>query len=409
MLTSWTLADREAVMKAARHIRLSSATMILSGFASAALFVTGAEAQTMELGSRQLAMTRQELNALSELGKQARGGQKGFQDRALAEARRVANGRDARHVLALYELEIAERRRDHAMRAQALDVLIASEITESGKLPGYLQVRGQIGFLAGDLDTAEKTWSRLHELTPLDPEVLTSLGQVRLARNDAPGAMDLITRAIAAREEMRQTVPEGWQRQKLSTAQQGRLVEPGIAAARALVMSYPTAANWRDALVVYRQLTSPTGAFEIDFLRLMRHVGVLVRAAEFQRMAQLLNLSGAPGEAKAVLDEGVTRGLLDAGTSPTREIIAEVDRKLGGRKQEAADGFEASNKAGAQVRLGMAKLRAGERAEAEVAFRSAAVDSAAGPYADLASFWLASILNDRGSVPPTPAAPLLQQ
>ena len=370
--------------------RLAAPLMLLAG--GGALSAVDAQAQvstSLELGGSRLAVSPQEMKALSALGGLVRGGQKAAQDKALAEARRVANSRDARYALALYELEIGNRRGDDAMRAEALDVLIASQTTRPEKLPGHLAARGQIAFRAGDFDTAEGFWSRLLELRPSDPDALANLAQVRLARKDAPGAMELLTRAIAAREALGQPVSAIWYRQRLSIAQQGNLVEPGVAAARALVGAYPTPENWRAALSVYRQLVAPDAAFEIDISRLMRHVGVLVQGAEYQRMAQLLTQAGEASEAKSVLDEATSRGLIDPRTSPTREIIAEVDRAIVKRR----NGSRATppDPKGAQVRSGIARLVAGQRTEAEVLFRAAAADPANGRYADLAFFWLASL------------------
>lgn len=342
----------------------------------------------MEIGGSKLAVSPQEIRALSALGNLARGAQSGRQDRALADARRIANSRDGRFALALYELEIGNRRGDDVMRAGALDVLIASPLTRPERLAGHLAVRGQIAYRVGDFDTAGKLWGQLVELTPNDPDALANLAQVRLAQKDAPGAMDLLTRAIAARTALGQPVAEGWYRQRLSIAQQGQLVAPGADAARALVGAYPTPENWRIALVVYRQLAAAEGAIEIDLFRLTRHVGALTQAAEYQRMAQLLNEAGEPREAKAVLGEGVQCGLMDAAVSPTREIIAEVERAIA-RMRPGVARAEPPTAAAAQVRLGVARLNAGQRGEAEAAFRAAAGDPAGGRYADLGFFWLA--------------------
>ena len=379
--------------------------MFLVGAAGGALSPADAQqSMAMELGGVTLAVSPREMRALSNLGNLARSGQKGPQDRALAEARRVARSSDARHVLALYELEIGTRRGDDAMRAPALDALIASRLTTPDKLPGYLAARGLIAYRAGDPDAAGSLWTRWAELAPSDPDVWANLAQVRLARKDAAGAMDLLARAIAAREALGEAASEKWHRQRLSIAQQGGLAAPGIEAARALVTAYPTPANWRDALVVYRQLAAPEGAFEIDLLRLMRHVGALAQAAEYQRMAQLLRQAGEPREAKAVLDEGMKRGLLDPGTSPTREIIAEVDRAIARMRDGSAPGPQPPNRAGAQVRLGVSHLLVGRRAGAEAAFRSAAEDPAGGGYADLAFFWLASLAQERARLQKLPTS-----
>lgn len=361
-----------------------------AGFAASSVAHAQDKVSTvMEIGGSKLAVSPQEMRVLSALGNLARGAQSARQDRALADARRVANGRDARFALALYELEIGNRRGDDAMRAGALDVLIASPLTRPERLAGHLAVRGQIAYRAGDFDTAGKLWERLAELTPVDPDALANLAQVRLAQKDAPGAMDLLTRAIAARAALGQPVAEGWYRQRLSIAQQGSLVAPGIDAARALVGAYPTPENWRIALVVYRQLVAAEGAIEIDLFRLTRHVGALTKAAEYQRMAQLLNQAGEPREAKAVLDEGVKRGLLDAAVSPNREIIAEVERSIAKARPGAAARAEPPNAAAAQVQSGVARLNAGQHGDAEAAFRAAADDPAGGHYADLGFFWLA--------------------
>lgn len=379
-------------MRLGARTRLAAAAMLLGSVSFAASSAASAQdkvSTVMEIGGSKLAVSSQEMRALSALGNLARGAPSGRQDRALADARRIANSRDARFALALYELEIGNRRGDDAMRAGALDVLIASPLTRPERLAGHLAVRGQIAFRAGDLETAGRLWGRLAELTPADPDALANLAQVRLAQKDAPGAMDMLTRAIAARAALGQPVSEGWYRQRLSIAQQGSLVAPGIDAARRLVSAYPTPKNWRIALVVYRQLVAAEGALEIDLFRLTREVGALTQVAEYQRMAQLLNQTGEPREAKAVLGEGVKRGLLDAAVSPTREIMAEVERAIAKARPGAAARAEPPNAAGVRVRLGMTRLNAGQRGEAEAAFRAAAGDPAGGRYADLGYFWLA--------------------
>lgn len=379
-------------MRLGARARLAAAAMLFGSVSFFALSVANAQdkvSTVMEIGGSKLAVSPQEMRALSALGNLARGAQSARHDRALDDARRVANSRDARFALALYELEIGNRRSDDVMRAGALDVLIASPLTRPERLAGHLAVRGQIAYRAGDFDVAGRLWGRLAELTPTDPDALANLAQVRLAQKDAPGAMDMLTRAIAARAALGQPVSEGWYRQRLSIAQQGSLVAPGIDAARRLVSAYPTPENWRIALVVYRQLVAAEGALEIDLFRLTRQVGALTQVAEYQRMAQLLNQTGEPREAKAVLGEGVKRGLLDAAVSPTREIMAEIERAIAKARPGAAARAEPPNAVGVQVRLGMTRLNAGQRGEAEAAFRAAAGDPAGGRYADLGFFWLA--------------------
>lgn len=353
--------------------------------ASAAAQIRGLST-TMELGGRRLAVSPDEMIVLSELGRLVGSGQTSAQDRALERARRVVNGLDARHALATYELELGTRRRDDALRAKALEVLIASNASPD-RLPGYLATRGQIAFNVGDLMVAETFWSRLAVLSPANSDVLASLAQVRVAQKNFKGAERLLARAGALTRDAGGIPSEVWIRQRLSLAQQGRLLPAAVVAARELVTTYPSAENWRAALEVYRDLAMPSGSREIDLLRLMRQAGAFTRSAHYQRTAQLLERAGQIEEAKAVLREGVARGLLDPATSPTREIIATLERK--GGATSAAD-VAGEGRGRSLVQAGVEHFRVGRKAEAESTFR-AAISQGSEFYADLAFFWLSLV------------------
>lgn len=350
---------------------------------------------SLTLGGRTFALAPIELDRLTDLARVVHTINRVNQDRALAAARNVANSSDARYVLAIYQLEIGRQRQDDALRAAALDVLIADPQTPGERLPGYLGVRGSIAFRSGDYSTAASLWGRLAELQPNDPQALNNLAQIRAAQNDSQGAVDLIRRAIAAHRTG--PPPKIWYRQWLSIAFNGRLVEQGAVAARALITAYPTPANWRDALVAYRQLAAPPAGAEIDLLRLMRVAGALIRPPEYQRLAQLLLHAGFAVEAKAVLDEGIARGVVNRAESPTPAISAEIDRAIARQPVRAGSAMAPSNRTDNLYGQGrfaeaVAFFRAGRRPEAEAAFRALAGQAegqgAARWYPDLASFWL---------------------
>jgi predicted Zn-dependent protease len=351
---------------------------------------------SLELDGRTFALTPEELNRLTALAAVVHTTERGAQDRALAAARSVANSTESRYVFALYEIEIGRQRQDDALRVEALDVLIVSHNTPSERLPSYLGVRGDIAFRAGDYATAASLWARLVALQPNDPQALNNLAQVRAAQNDPQGAVDLLRGAIAAHQTG--PAPERWYRQWLAIANNGRLVDQGVAAARALVASYPTPANWRDALVAYRQLVAPQDAAEIDLLRLMRTVGALARPAEYQRLAQLLLHAGDAAEGRAVLDEGMERGIVNRAEPPTPAISAEIDRTIARSPARADPALAPSNRADSPYGAGqfaqaVASFRAGRRPEAEAEFRALAGHAdgqgAARWYPDFAAFWLA--------------------
>ncbi|HST37832.1 MAG TPA: hypothetical protein VLK25_14540 [Allosphingosinicella sp.] len=250
---------------------------IVLGMSLAAAGAAPASAQitqnSLELHGRTLALGSIEQERLGELAETLRGNA-AAQDRALAAARAAVDSPDARYVLAVYQLEIGRQRRDDTLRIPALDVLIASPDTPASRLIGYLGVRGDIAYRAHDYETASAAWTRLAALTPESPQSLMNLAQVRQGLNDPQGASDLVERAIGLLPPGAPPPPESWYRQWVSITYNARLAGKTAAAAQALVAAYPSPANWRFALVAWRQLEAPRDGAEIDFLRLMRTAGV---------------------------------------------------------------------------------------------------------------------------------------
>jgi predicted Zn-dependent protease len=396
----------------ARLARIALGMILIGG----ALSPGGAQLgqSSLTLNGRTFSLSGIELDRLTALAGVVHTANRGAQDNALAAARSVANTPDARYVLAIYQLEIGRQRQDDALRAPALDVLIADRDTPRDRLVSYLAVRGDIALRNHDYPTASALWTRLRDLQPNDPQGLVNLAQVRAAQDDPAGAIGLIRDGIAAHRSG--PSPEGWYRQWLTIAHNARLVDQGAAAAFALLASYPNPANWRFALVAYRQLAAPQEAAEIDLLRLIRTAGALAHSDEYQRLTQLLLHAGLAAEARAVLDEGVSRGIVDGTESPIPDIRREIDRAIQqpraaasplitadtrfaeGRFAEAAAAYQAAlqparpDGAAVNLRLAVAFARAGRRAEAETILHNLAGGAEANEpgrfYPDLARFWL---------------------
>jgi hypothetical protein len=235
-------------------------------------------------------------------------------------------------------------------------------------------------------------------------------------------------------------VPESWLRRGAAIAYDGRLVPQSVAFAHELVESYPSARNWRDALLVYRQSGMAGGAapvhgeaaatpavptdpvLDLDIKRLLRSSHGLAGERDYLDFARALTTAGLPIEAKSVLDEGVSRGMLDPAEASVRQALTAVTRPAASQRSglaaartramaatdaaaalaaadqsfgngdyaEAATLYQAAlQKTGADAnlinsRLGAALALAGRRTEAE-----AALHAVTGPRAELASFWLA--------------------
>jgi tetratricopeptide (TPR) repeat protein len=285
----------------------------------------------------------------------------------------------------------------------------------------------------------DRLFARTIEVAPNNVEALADYAQFKSrVRGPATAAADralsvsLFARALAANEALGRSSPESLHRRALTVAFDATQrihgaapLAPQVAPqvvmfGQKLVAAYPSPANWRDALLDYRELAPADPALALDIRRLMRAADAIGGERDYLEFANLLGTAGLPGEAKALLDDGVTRGVLDPAKPAIAAAIAAVARRavtdraaLTALKTRAAAGTGAQARAGADAafafgqyteaatlyqaallkggedpnlvnsRLGAALALAGRRAEAETAFRAVT-----GPRADLAGFWL---------------------
>jgi len=403
--------------------------------ATAAVLVAATAASLSAQAPRALNLSRDERDPIAALQMAAAGPDRAAQDAALAAARAVARGPDARYALAHYQLEIGRARGDFQMQNQAVDALVESGLAQADELPSLLANQASRAYSAGDMARTERLLARIIELQPNNAEALADYGQFKSRVNSrATGAADrtlavtLFGRALAANQAAGRASSEALHRRAFAVAYDGTrpplalaaVAPQTIAFARALVAAYPSPLNWRDALLAYRDLAPADPALALDIGRLRRASQSLAGERDYLEFAQALNAAGLPGEAKSVLDEGVSRGMLDATKAAVAQAITATGRRATadraalprlrasgdsgtgaqargagdalfafGQYAEAAAAYQAALLKGGEdpalvgSRLGAALALAGRRPEAEAALRAVT-----GPRADLAGFWL---------------------
>lgn len=419
-------------MKSVSRIALGA---VLALGASSLAFTSAADAQRGRNQQRQqpqaqppaappLNLTAPERAVLVPLEAAARGTDRAAQDAALAAARPVAQSADARYAFARYQLLIADQRSDNAMLNEALEVVLPNPRLTPEELTAFLQVHANLA-LAGEqpnFERAERSLARLSQLRPDDAEILGNLAVVRMRLNQ--NGFPLLQRAITAQQAAGRPVRESWLQYALRATFDSN--DPAIKAqsvdvARMLVSTYPNAVNWRNGLLAFREARTWDPAAQLDLWRLMRATGAMAGERDWHDFANMLNSGGYPAEAKAVLDDGVARRMIDASRSPFRELIAASSGRIAedrsslaasqrealaaaagvpalrtgdafyghGRYPEAIALYRAALEKGGvdanlvNTRLGIAHAAAGQRAEAEAAFRLVGGDRA-----QLAQMWL---------------------
>ena len=392
---------------------------MLAAMAPAAEAQIGAQA-SQPAPARQFRLTKQERAALAPLQVALAAKDAAGAAAALPAAQAGATSADARFILARLQFQLALDTRNAALQSQAIDALIASGPT-AAELPRLLQNQAALATFAGNRQRAESALTRLIEIEPNNAEALKDLARIKIDQRKPAEAVPLLDRSISLSRAAGQRVPESWYEYNLRLATDLKL-PVASKLGRDLAAAYPSAENWRDAILTYVDVARPTTASMLDAWRLMRATKSLAGERDYLALAEAADGAGLPAEAKVVLDEGVSRKMVDPTKSVFKELLvgsakrAAAERAgLAGRQAaglaptatgvaaltaadasfgqadypKAAALYRAAIQKGgidtgsAGTRLGMALGLAGQRAEAETALQAVA-----GPSADLAQLWL---------------------
>jgi tetratricopeptide (TPR) repeat protein len=174
-----------------------------------------------------------------------------------------------------------------------------------------------------------KKWLDKH---PGQEDISVLLGQSYYLLNDYKNAANTMMGVVNAAEKGGRTPQENWLQIVLSS--QFKLDnKDGIAEAlKKLVRYYPKGEYWENLLDIYRRKDT-SDRITLGFYRLMNDVGTLKQADDYMEMAQLAIDAGVPGEAQSIVEKGVQNNTLKSDDKTTQ---GRYDRLLAGAKKSAA-------------------------------------------------------------------------
>ncbi|HYW17099.1 MAG TPA: hypothetical protein VE891_13225 [Allosphingosinicella sp.] len=345
---------------------------------------------------------------------------------ALPAAAAAATGPGGRYYVGRFQLEIGIGTNNEALQAQGMDNLLASgQVPVADQGPIYRN-QGILATKANNRAKAEAAFARAVELSPNDTETLISLAQVKNDLKKPAEAVQLISRAIDLKRAAGQKADESWYKYALKLAYDGRsnpaLREASQKLSRDLVTAYPSKENWRDSVLIFRETNNLDAAADLDVLRFLRASGSLAGERDWYDLIDGLYKGANFAEAKAVLDDGIAKRMIDPKKAAFAELVRLTNARMSGDRA-SLPGEESKAMAGASgasalkigdafygygehskaialyraaltkggvdsnlvnTRLGMALLASGDRAGAETAFRGLT-----GPRQNLGAFWLA--------------------
>jgi predicted Zn-dependent protease len=345
---------------------------------------------------------------------------------AMPAAAAAVTSPGGRYAIGRFQLEIGTGSNNVALQAQGLENLIASGQVEADQLPVLYRNQAVLANNAGNKAKAESAYARVVELTPNDPEALINLAQIKNELKKPAESVQLISRAIDIKRAAGLKADESWYKYALKLAFDGRqnpaLREASQKLSRDLVTAYPTKENWRDSVLIFRDTNNLDAAADLDVLRFMRASGSLAGERDWYDLIDGLYKAGNYAEAKAVLDDGSAKRMIDPKKAAFAELVRLTNARMSGdraslpgeesKAMAAASGASALKigdafygygenakaialyraaltKGGVDsnlvnTRLAMALLASGDRAGAEAAFRSLT-----GARQNLGAFWLA--------------------
>lgn len=339
---------------------------------------------------------------------------------ALTAANAAAKTNDDKFFIAQLQLKAAVDQKNDAAITAALEAMLATGVASPAQRLPLETNLGKQYYNMKQYDRAATMFEGVLKLDPSNADGLAMLAETRKAQGRVPDAVALLQKGIAARVAAGQKPSEDWYKRAVALAYDAKL--PAVfQLSRDWVAAYPTTTNWRDTLRIYQNSSGLGDDVLIDLLRLQRASGALAGESDYFRYANGVLTKGYPGEAKAVLDEGFAAKSINSSKAIFRDTLAAANAKVAsdraslpgleqaalaapaaksamiagdaylgyGEYAKAAALYRAAlTKSGvdpslANLRLGIALARSGDKAGATTAF-----NSVSGPRADIAKYWL---------------------
>ncbi|WP_284125543.1 hypothetical protein [Parerythrobacter aestuarii] len=298
---------------------------------------------------------------------------------------------------------------------------------ESGKVPA--ENTAAYTFLAGQLAYQDEDWAAARDwikkaiaagYTDNEPEAI--IAEAYFNEDMYGDGLSYLKGVIDARDAAGTEIPAAWLRRGLTVAYQNDLNAQAKMFSRMYAAKYPSAESWGDAIAILRNTSDLDGQVTLDALRLARLTNGMRQERDYVDYVEAADFRRLPGEVKAIIDEGIEKGLLrpddvyvaealsgakdriatDQSDLPELEddarngdslttVMAAGDAFLSYSMNPRAEEFYAKaltlpgvDRDRTLTRLGIAQVRQGKAAEAVENF-----NAASGAYADVSALWAA--------------------
>jgi tetratricopeptide (TPR) repeat protein len=335
----------------------------------------------------------------------------------IAAAQAVASTKEDRYLIGEMQLKAAIAAKDNAAMASAIDAVASSGYETPAQVAQLYMALGSTLYNQKQYEQAAAAFQKGSALDPANTDLLLNLGEARFAQGQPADAVNVFQRAIQTKVAAGQKPEEALYKRALTIAYNAKLPS-AVEIGKEWVAAYPTPESWHNAIAVYRNTSRQDVEGTLDLLRLMQAAGALTTPADYALFAEATADQSNYNEAQAVIDQGIAAHVVDPSSSEFRELVTGLkgkpkataadleaavkmspsatnllhigDRFYGmGNFAKAAETYrQVLNKPGADrdvanLHLGMALARSGDKAGATAAF-----NAVSGPRAEIAKYWL---------------------
>lgn len=234
-----------------------------------------------------------------------------------------------------------------------------------------MKTLAQLYFQVKDYKKSAEWAKKSLERSPNDESTGQLLAQAYYLLEDYPNAATAMTKVVRNAERAGRKPQENWLQIVLSSHFKANNKDGVAAALKDMVRYYPNEEYWENLLDIYRRKYSNDDRLVLGYYRLMENVGALKDKGDIVEMAQLAMDAGVPGEAEQIVERGIQNGTLK---SDDKTEQGRYERLLNGAKKQAsadraslaqlAKEAEKSTQGQADVALGHAYLSYGQYDEA---------------------------------------------
>jgi len=334
----------------------------------------------------------------------------------VAAAQAVASTPDDKYAIAELQLKAAVAQKNDAAMAAAVDAVANSGFVDTASISKLYASLGTTFYNNKQFDQAAGAFQKAVGVDPRNAQGYTLLGEAKFAQGQKAEAASDFQRAVQIETAAGQKPDEALLKRAVSVAYEAK--SPlAVELARDWAAAYPSADSWRNSIAIYRNIAHPDVEGTLDLLRLMQATGSL-NAGDYALFAEAAADQSNFNEAQSVLDAGIAAHVVDPSSAQFRDIVSGLkgkpkatvadleaaakmspsstnllrigDRYYGmGNYAKAADIYRQvltkpdADKDVANLHLGMALARAGDKAGA-----TAALNAVGAGRAEIAKFWL---------------------